>query len=353
MKVSKYKLVAAFALLVILSACGKGCQKTPSGEIDPLSIIPANNNLILGINWKKLSTTPFFQEASKDMPAEAKEISKDVKDAIVAVAMRASAQAPSGLAIVNGTFDENKIVALITEAAKKQGAGEVKKETIEGKTVYLSAKDPNIGLVFLSPTQAAWGQVATLRETLSLLNKKGESIKSNKELVDLFNKRDSEKLLWGAAVLPPPPAGQAPAPGADPMAALQGLKAFSLGVDYNNKDLSIDWFGNTQDATQAQNIVNMINSYKTIFGATLASQQPALGQVIQGAQITNKDKDITVSLKLNEEVLKQLSQKMNEKSAPAAGAPSASPVPSAAPAPAPAAPTPVAPTGEAAAPANQ
>lgn len=323
----KNKLVLAFALLVMLSACGKGCQKGGgAGAIDPLSIIPASNNLIIGINWKKLSTTPFFQEASKDMPPEAKEISKDVTDAVIAVAMRPSAQNPSGLAIVTGTFDEAKVVGLINEASKKQGSGEVKKETIEGKTVYLSAKDPNIGLVFLSPTQAAWGQIATLKEALALLNSKGESVKSNKELVTLFNKRDADKLLWGAAILPPPPAGENPNQAADPMAALQGLKGFSIGIDYNNKDLSIDWFGNTQDATQAQNIVNMINSYKTIFGATLATQQPALGQVIQGAQITHKDKDITVTLKVNEEVLNQLSQKMKEKNSPAAPAVAPAPV---------------------------
>lgn len=345
MKFSKIslKFTAVFFLIASIAACGKGCNKGggSSAQMDALSIIPANNNLLLGINWKKLTGTPFFQEASKDMPAEAKEISKDVNDAIVAIGMRGSAaQPPSGLAIVSGNFDENKIVGLITEAAKKQGAGEVKKETVEGKTIYLSAKDPNIGMVFISPNQAAWGQVATLKESLALLNKKGDSVKSNKELMDLFNKRDANKLLWGAAILPPPPAGQAAQAG-DPMAALQSLKAFSLGVDYNNKDLTIDWSGNTQDAAQAQNLVNMVNSYKTIFGATLASQQPALGQVIQGAQISNQDKSITISLKLNDEVLKQLSQKMNEK------APAAAPG-----APATATPDAPAPAGQAAAPAN-
>ena len=340
----KLKFMSVFVVIALFTACGKGCQKsgTSSGQMDPLTLIPASNNLLLGVNWKKLSGTPFFQEAAKDMPVEAKEISKDVNDAVIAISMRGSpAQPPSGLAIVSGNFDEKKIVGLIEEAAKKQGATEVKKETVEGKTVYLSAKDPNIGMVFLSPNQAAWGQVATLKETLALLNKKGASVQSNKELVSLFNKRNANKLLWGAAILPSPPAGQASQPG-DPMAALQSLKDFSIGVDYNNKDLSIDWSGSTQDATQAQNLVNMVNSYKTIFGATLASQQPALGQVIQGAQIGNQDKSITISLKLNEEVLKQLSQKMNEK-APALGATPATPAPMAAPTP----------TGQAAAPANQ
>lgn len=327
------KFMSVFFVIALFTACGKGCQKggPSAGQVDPLSIIPAGNNLLIGINWKKLTGTSFFQEASKDMPAEAKEISKDVSDAVIAISMRGNpAQPPSGLAIVSGNFDEKKILGLIEEAAKKQGTTEVKKESIEGKTVYLSSKDPNIGMVFLSPTQAAWGQIATLKESLALLNKKGESVSSNKELISLYNQRDANKLLWGAAILPPPPAGQAPQAG-DPMAALQGLKGFSVGIDYNNKDLSIDWTGNTQDSTQAQNLVNMVNSYKTIFGATLATQQPALGQVIQGAQITNQDKNITISLKLSDEVLKQLSQKMNEKTPAAPGAPSAAPM--AAPAP--------------------
>lgn len=331
MKFSKLKIkwMSVFFMIGLLTACGKGCQKSgpAGGQVDPLSIIPSGNNLLIGINWKKLTGTSFFQDVSKDMPAEAKEISKDVNDAVIAVSMRGNpAQPPAGLAIVSGTFDEKKILGLIEEAAKKQGATEVKKETIEGKTVYLSSKDPNIGMVFLSPTQAAWGQIATLKESLALLNKKGESIHSNKELLSLYNKRDANKLLWGAAILPPPPEGQA-APAGDPMAALQGLKAFSLGIDYNNKDLSIDWTGNTQDAAQAQNLVNMVNSYKTIFGATLTAQQPALGQVIQGAQITNQDKNITISLKLNDDVLKQLSQKMNEKAPAAPAAPMAVPAP--------------------------
>lgn len=340
----KFKFLSLFMLMALFTACGKACQKSGpgAGQADPLTLIPSGNNLLLGINWKKLTGTPFFKEASKDMPPEAAEISKDVDQAIVAISMRASAQPPSGIAIVTGSFDEKKLLGLLEEAAKKQGATEVKKESVEGKTIYLSSKDPNIGMVFLSPHQAAWGQVASLKESLGLLNKKGESIQSNKELVGLFNKRDANKLLWGAAILPPPPAGQAAQAG-DPMAALQSLKAFSIGIDYNDKDLTIDWSGSTQEATEAQNLVNMVNSYKTIFGATLAAQQPALGQVIQGAQITNKDKEIMISLKLGEEVLKQLSQKMNEKA----------PAPGAAPSAPSAAPSVPAPTGQSAAPANQ
>lgn len=301
------KLLFCVLALSLLASCGKGCKKggESGAQADPLDLVPAGNNLLISLNIKKLMNTPFSAEMMKDAPAEIKEISKDVNEALIALNVRGPSQPPSGLAIVNGTFDEKKIISSLEALAKKEGQ-ELKKEPLETKTVYLSPKDPNIGLILFSPTQIVWGQMADLKAALALAGKKGDSIRNNKELMDLFNKRDSKKLLWGAGLIPasatPPPSQ----PG-DPMAALQGLKAFSLGIDYD-KDLTIDLTAQAQDAAQAQNLTNLVNSYKTIFGASLAAQQPMWGQVIQGAQIGNQDKLVTISLKLNEEVVKQLSQ---------------------------------------------
>jgi hypothetical protein len=297
--------------ITLLTSCGKGCQKAGGGKIDPLDIIPASHNLLISLNWKKLTETPFFSEVSNEMPAEAKELSKDVNDALISVSLRNPGEAPSALAFINGNLDEKKILPLLEESAKKQG-GELKKESFEGKTIYLSPKDPNIGLLFLSPTQAVWGQLATLKESFTSTANKNPSVRSNKELIDLYNQRDSKKLLWGVATLPQNLANTETKSG-DPMAALQGLKAFSLGIDYD-KDLGISWTGHTQDAAQAQNLANLVNSYKTIFGASLAVQQPMWGQVIQGVQISNQEKSVNIALKINEPLVKQISQKIAEKS---------------------------------------
>jgi hypothetical protein len=316
------KIFTALMAVALLSSCGKGCSKGGmggggGGKVDPLDVIPANSNLLISLNLKKMQTMPMFADMMKDAPQEAKDMSKDMDSAVLALTMRGPAEPPSGLAIVTGNFDEPKVVLLLEDAAKKQG-GEVKKETFEGKTLYLSPKDPSIGMAFLAPNEAMWGQVATLKDAITLASKKGESVRSNKELMDLYNKRDDKKMLYGVGLIPPgvtPPAQ----PG-DPMASLQGIKAFSLGIDYDNQNLSIDLTANAQDANQAQSLTNMINSYKTIFGTTLASQQPAVGQIIQGANITNQDKSITISLKVSDAVLKQLSQMVAEKKA-GAGAP--------------------------------
>jgi hypothetical protein len=163
-----------------------------------------------------------------------------------------------------------------------------------------------------------------LKEALGLAAKKGNSIRTNKELMDLYAKRDTKKILWGTGLIPPSTAAPSGQPG-DPMASLQGLKAFTLALDYDNKDLTIDWTGYSQDASQAQSLVNLVNSYKSIFGASLAAQDPLWGQTIQGMQIGNQEKSVTISLKLSDELLKQMSQKLaakaKEMTPPAGGVP--------------------------------
>jgi|GEM_PF-2560998 len=345
------KIFSLLLSLTLLTACGKACQKGGGlggltgigGKTDPLDIFPEKNNFLLSINVKKLSTLPIYADMMKDAPPEAKDLSTQVDEAMISLNLRGPTEKPSGLAVMTGSFDEKKALTVMEEAAKKQGTGEVKKEIFEGKTIYTSPKDPNLGMAFLSPHQVIWGQMADLKEALTLAKTKGPSIRSNKELMELYEKRDSKKLLWGAGIIPPSAMeGAANQPGS-PMASLQGLKSFSINVDYDNKDLSINWTGNTQEPSQAQNMVNLINSYKTIFGASLAAQQPLWGEALQGMQITSQEKSIALGLKLSEALLKEISQQFAKSKAGA---------PMAAPAPEPAAPPPVpAPSGAAAQPA--
>src|SRR4030095_3447416 len=97
--------------------------------------------------------------------------------------------------------------------------------------------------------------MADLKEALTLAKTKGPSIRTNKELMDLVEKRCAQKRLCVAGIIPPSAGeGAANQPGA-PMASLQGLKSFSVVVDYDNKDLSIDWTGNTPEASHAQNML--------------------------------------------------------------------------------------------------
>src|SRR5262249_12671821 len=101
------KILLGLLALTLLSSCGKGCGKGGmggGGRIDPLDVIPASSNLLISLNLKKMQSAPLFADMMRDAPPEAKEISKDVDDAIMALNLRGPAQAPSGLAIVSGNF---------------------------------------------------------------------------------------------------------------------------------------------------------------------------------------------------------------------------------------------------------
>lgn len=309
------KSISRFILVLfsifLLTSCGKGCQKGGSlkGASDPLNFIPANNNLLVSVNWKKLIAAPFYNDLSQKIPPEAKELTSHLDSMLIAVNVHGGAEPPAGLMIFTGSLEEKKVLPILEADAKKEGK-EIKKETFENQTIYLSPKDPNIGLAFISNSQLLAGQLSSLKEALTLISKGGDSIRSNKDLVDLFTHRDTNKLIWGAATIPPS-VGQNP--GQNPMSnTLQGLKAFSLTVDYD-KDLAIELTGNAQDNAQAQNLANLMNSYKTIFGASLSSKDPALGQAIQGMQINNQDASLKVSLKLPRQVVEKMSKDLKEK----------------------------------------
>lgn len=305
------KLILVIFSIFLLTSCSKGCQKggTSKGASDPLNFIPANNNLLVSINWKKLISTPFYNDLSKKLPPEAKELTAHLESMLIAVNVRGGAEPPAGLMIFNGSLEEKKVLPILEADAKKEGK-EIKKETFENQTIYLSPKDPNIGLVFVSNSQLLAGQLSSIKEALTLISKGGDSIRSNKELVDLFTHRDSSKLVWGAATIPP----NVTQNGAqNPMSStLQGLKAFSITLDYD-KDLAIELTGNAQDNAQAQNLANLMNSYKTIFGASLSSKDPALGQAIQGMQINNQDASVKVNLKIPQQVVEKMSKDLKEK----------------------------------------
>ncbi len=302
------KLSVVLTLLVLLTACGKGCQKssTPGKEGDALSFIPAQYNILFGLRLKKLTPIPLFTVLTQDAPSEIQQLFSDIETAFIGLNIRGGNTPPSGLVVVTGNFDEKKLLSLLE--SQKEPNSEIKKETVEGKTLYISPKDPNIGVVFLNSQLVAWGQVSALKNALSLASKKEANIRSNKDLMDLFNKQEDKKILWGAGLIPqtpPPSTSDAPAP-------LQGVKSFSLSMDYD-KELSLEITANTQDGTQAQNLANLANSYKTIFSTSLAAQQPSWAQVIQNAKIENQNQALSLSLKLNEEVLKQMATLIAER----------------------------------------
>jgi hypothetical protein len=170
-------------------------------------------------------------------------------------------------------------------------------------------------------------------------------------MMDLINGVDRNKMIWAVSSIPPgmipaqtegSPTGQG-----NPMAALSSLKAIDLALDYTD-NLLINLGVITGKKEDAQQLTTMANSYKTLFGTSLATKDPTLGKVLVGLTIDAKDERVNLSLKLDKATVEELEKRAAEKQAmpmpggeappaggPEAGAPAA---PNAAPA-APSAPT--------------
>src|SRR4030095_16693017 len=97
---ARRKILLLLLTLTLLSACGKACQKggglggLTGGKTDPLDIFPAKNHFLLSINVKKLATLPIYGEMIKDAPAEAKELSTQVDDALISLNLRGPTRSP-------------------------------------------------------------------------------------------------------------------------------------------------------------------------------------------------------------------------------------------------------------------
>ncbi len=304
------RFFCVFILCLFLGSCSKGCNRSTTTKLDPLDMIPSDNRVLVRLDLKKLSSTPFFLEALKDAPPDVREISKSVDELILALNQQEGAGGPAGLAILSGRLDEKKMVAMMEASAKERGV-ELKKEKFEGYTLNLSPEDPNVALVFVSPSQALWGQLSSLRVALSLAAKKGgTSIRSNAELMSLFQQSDSKKVLWGAGVFPSP--SSAPSDGSpNPADHLQDLRTIRFGVEYE-KSMTIEILGTTDDAPKAESLVSLINNYKSTFGLALASQNPLLGEVIRGAELTSQDKTVHLVVRFSEALLQQVSKRADD-----------------------------------------
>src|SRR3990167_9805915 len=119
----KSKLVFLLLSILLFTSCGKGCQKTAGlkGGEDPFNFIPPQNNFLISINWKNFIATPFFAEFTKAMPSEAKQLSSDLDQMLVALNIQDPTKPSSGLMVFRGRIDEKKVLPILEEDAKKEG----------------------------------------------------------------------------------------------------------------------------------------------------------------------------------------------------------------------------------------
>lgn len=298
----------AIACVSLLVSCGKGCKKESGetlkpGQIEPLDQIPANYSALVSINIPKLKAIPDFEKLAKDRPEAIKSLENDIDSVTLAINPSPDGS-PKVIGIVTGKFDEAKVVSVLEAENKKEGKAGFKKETIEGKQVYIAqapATGPNF--TFISPTQMLVGELDDVKKALA--TKKEDSLNAkNKEVVELYHSRNTGKALWAGTLTSSLPLNGSATQAGSPTEFLKDLKSITIAID-RDKDLDVELVGTAIDATKAQGIAGTLNGLKSTLGMGAAAQDPKAAEMLKKIEITAQDKVVKVSIKVSEEDLQK------------------------------------------------
>jgi hypothetical protein len=209
-------------LLVLLAACGPKASATaplaPTGTSDrsPLAMMPADTALVAHVDVRALVKTQLWQKFSplllgdpevKEMLAFAREkcqldLVNDI--AWVTIAMNDRMDEERMVVLVDGNFDEAKLVACASAHAEQQGLGKVAASSGGGMTTLMLGSGEKISFgwatphtLVLTPT-ALHGNDPTF---LASLLGDGPSALDNAELVGVMGKVRPDATMWLAAHL--------------------------------------------------------------------------------------------------------------------------------------------------------
>ncbi len=304
-----------------LAACGKGCFQK-SGPRDSFALIPSDTNAVMGMNWKKVQTSPLGPKMLEGMKETRNLLQDKDIDVVIGFKVQGSNQQPVAVGVATGNLEPSAVIDEMKRQAEKASTT-LENETYEDTKIYYTAKDPSFGLAMLG-NQAIFGTKDVVKRSLDLDKKKGESLLQNKPMMDLVGTIDRNKMLWAVGKVPDGLAPTAPAGTANPMEALSSVKAFDLTVDYQ-QDLAIDLGLTTPSEEEAKKIVSVVDGLKMLFGGFMSAQKPELGKFVSTLPMTVKGNKAVLALKLDKATMDKL--EAESKQVPAPAAPTTEPAP--------------------------
>jgi len=317
MKISNRSTLIKFFCLSVMTAtllagCGKGCGKksVEKADIESFALIPADSNVVMGLNWEKLAGSPLGDKIKKDAPPDFAPFMDQVEGMILGLNVTGMGGEPKDfVAVIQGKFDQEALVAQMSEQAKKEGTT-LESEEYSGINIYTSPKDARMGVAFLG-SGVIVGKKEGVKKSIDLSNNKGESIKSKKSIMDMIGEIDTGKMLWAVGIVPEGALPGGSGAGAGPLGAFAAVKAIDLAVDYT-KELTVDLGIIAGAEEEAKEMLTMANSYKTLFGTSLAQQNPNLGKLFGNLTLEVSGKRLAIHLKLDEATVQELSEQAKQ-----------------------------------------
>lgn len=276
-------------------------------------VLPGSSHFLAGVEVRRIIQSPLYQKYQTELKAKADSEGKNPfkelldktgldaeKDIERVVFAGQGGPAPSGAALVIGTFQPTRLASYI---AKQKG---IKVLPAKGRTLYISA-----------PSAAGKSETATVvmdaRRILigerpaveGILASTGPGLSANPELTGLVTRVSPNAAFWVVAdekLLSELPKGENAGP---PGLNMPTFKSMVLSADIS-PELAFDLAGET-DELGAKNLADALRGFVAL-GAMQAGDKPELGRLAQAITVTNQGPRIGITLRLPADLIDALAK---------------------------------------------
>lgn len=314
-KISAIILVFFLALFSFIS-CGKKTAAPSTGSAnaeDLLNLVPVDSQGVIFIDAQRAMSTAIVDKAIKEDKNYAKyqeftektkiDPQKDLFLVTIALAKTEDMDKEKAAGIINLKYNKDDLLALIKEKATEEEK-EISEEDYNGIAVYSSADEEDMSFSFIDDSNIVVGNDAVVKSILDVFQKKKDNISKNQELSSLIAKSNKNAIFWGAILLPPESMDKL-TEGNPMLGDFKGISAISLFFDYKNKNIIAEIKALGGDDAKNKQIAEALTGFKAL-GAMAATQKPAIGQLLDGIEITSAGDHVKINATIPEEVIEEL-----------------------------------------------
>lgn len=312
------KKATVISLVVLLAAALGACTSTTGAKSGAaagealIKMLPGASTGVVAVDFKRAMESEAALKAFQEPTAKAKldefiQMSGiDPRKDITYLGLGLIGAAAEGMqvgAVVNLNYDRARLQALI-----KDKAPEAKEVPYNGVTLYTGidgeeAKTPTFA-AFLDATHIVIGAEAPVKGIIDVFQKKADPLAKNAAMMALLKKVDKSGLAWGAFAIPQDllKKGIEDQP---QLKVLEGVTGMTMAFDYRLATFTADirTLGGTKE--QNANLASTLNGFKGL-GAMFGAQEPAVGEALNGIEITSGADYTRLAINLPQEVLDKL-----------------------------------------------
>lgn len=313
--------------LLMFTACGGKEKVTTGGDVNLLSMIPADAAGVMTMNFEKIRNLDFFKEAvakmeSKQADADTEKAFKSYQDFVnktgidlrkdlhaVAVGLFGDFQAagndPDFAMVARIDMDRQKILDIVKSEGKELTPMEYK-----GQEMFLTKDDSGdeMSFAFLSDTLATAGKPAQVKRVIDLVQGQGDSVLKNKEKLPYLEQMKADSVMSFVFDFPEKlkQAGQEGGPFKMDLSKAEML----LGhVDHGGAEWNGELKLISRDEEANKQMVTMLNGLKGM-GAMAG---PEVAELVGNINLTAAADHIQLAFNISDELIRKLQEKAKQK----------------------------------------